>query len=361
MTSPYLHRAAAEIARGVEMTSSVRIIIGDDEYPLAAASWSLRLDEKLAPHARLEVECAIPDAELLDIIDPRREQYVVVDAGYVYADGVRDVHEYARLRLLERTIRHPAGRLSIVAVGREQDVVEAQVPVDTGWITTFQSLDSVGQIRALVATEFGAPFSSELPYGTVAPAEYPLIINPTKILDKFGYARSIADSLGGILYCDQVGQWRLRRAPSLSSSAAILTTGVGGTLVDVTDTLSREGWANIVYSSYEDHEYFWSSRADVRPGELEKIHHEIRKNHPQNASASATPEGEISDSANAGLLRRLRDRGAELTVDTIAHLWLKCHDTITVTTPDREQQRVLIAAITTTSNGLQTIRTRKPD
>lgn len=358
MTAPYLARAEADVTRGVTLTSTVTLIDGVDEYVLDASQWVLRLDEKIAPHARLDVTCAIPSSELLDLIDPRQEQYLRVDAGYLYHDGVEDVHEYAYLRLSSRTIRRNtvASQLELTALGREQDVVERQTPVDTGWVMYIESLDSVYQIDSFL---YGGTFETEVPYGTIAPSEYPLGLNPTDILDDLGYARAIADSLGAIVYCDQLGVWQLRYAPTLGTAAAILSTGPGGTIVALEDTLSRDDWANIVYSSYENDDTLWSSDSDVDAGETPKMHHEKRKNSP--VGADPTPEGEVVDSANAGLLTRLKDRGAELTVDTVAHLWLRCFDTVTVSTPDREQQRVLIAAITTTSEGLQTIRTRKPN
>lgn len=350
MPGLYSDRAPAEIASGVTLLASATITISSVDYDLTVDKWSLTIDETMLPHARLTLVCQIPDDDLLDLIDPRLTQYVNLSAGYMYGDGTEDVQDFAHLALESRTVDKPAGTMTLIATSAEQLVEDANVPVDEGWLTFATVADAEEMIDIFVPVTL----NSTIPAGTIPPAEYPLTFNTTDVIDENGYIRAVADSVGAVTYCDQMYVWQLHPAPTLGAAEAILTTGAGGTITKIEDRLSREGWANVVISTYDSVPDLWSKESDVRSGEVTKVHHERRSHPPLNYTA--TSEMEIEDGANAGMLERLRGRGQQLTVTTIAHLWLRVHDTITV-----NGDRTLIAAITTTEDGRQVIRTRKPD
>lgn len=362
MIAPFSAESAARIPGGFEITSSATLHDGDDDYALTVTEWELTIDEEREPHAKLTMTLAMPEPDILAVIDPRREQYVTLEAGYKWDDETTETDpNYAYMQLRKRIINTEQGTVSIECYSDEDRVADSDMPVAyvSGTSLTFTSATS--QIAYFLG---GSTLNSTIPSETQLPSEYPMSgVDPAEITDTLQTVRAWADAIGAVIYADQAGTWHLHPAPVLGTSTAILATGAAGTIGRIVDALDRDsGWGTHLVVTYDNASYSprrWAEYDDTQVGEAKKVIHLERRDPPPNATADAG--GKVADPALPGLMKRIRDRAAQLEVTIPAHLWLRVYQTITATPPDADQQRVLVAAVTTRSNGTQTVRTRKPD
>lgn len=356
MTGVYAADTPRLIRDGFEPVSHATVTDGVTTLPLDLEEWELTVDETRIPHAKLTARGTIPDS--LDLLDPRAETWIDLEAGYRWADETEDVHPYAHMRLYAAQINRPAGTIALTAYSDEARLEDAAVPLDRGTGSPIAYATAAEMMLGQIDSD-----SYNLgPIPTVLPDEYPMTLNPESIKDPMESVRAWADSIGCVVYCDQLGVWQIQRAPTLSTSQAILSPGARGTLASVLDTVTRtEGWGTHLFLTYNDPEHdprWWAEYDGTEPGELERVVVIERNDYPQGATADSN--GRITDPAIWSLAARVRDRAEQLEFTIPAHYWLRALHTVTVTTPDRAQQRVLVSSITTTSKGRQTIRTRKP-
>lgn len=370
LTAPYLARAEDELGQSLQHVHIVEAVTALGTVTLECKSLDLTYDEGWAPYAQASIEVKAPDDQaLLDALDPRRGVRILISAGYVYGDRVRDVHLVADLGLRTRTVARPGDTMTLNAASDEALLQDAGNVGNEALGREHPTLwDVTEAVRAMVPLALGAPTWIE---SSIAPAQ--VLTQPLWWSSWWSMITAWVDEVEAWFYHDGLGGWVLRPRPTRASQARhALRTGAGGTITESQADLSREGddWANAVSTLYR-----WSDAAGIaysmignawisdgplaaykpdgtpRPG-LRRLVYEF-----------STPANQAAANAAArALLTRRASGGRRVSATAIAAYWLRPGDTVTVQLPTGSQERHLVSRVKFfMPSGSMTITTRLPD
>lgn len=380
MTGPYRAEIVELIAEPIrhEVTVTAEPRTGSAfelDVDTDSADLSITFSEDWAPFAQVSATAAIPEAAQLDRLDARTGCRITIGAGYVYADGTREVFPLADVGLRTRPVKRPSNTLGITASSNEaraQDYRFAWNP----------SMDRAGvneAARALFDTAFGIgqyTLVSDLPAKAEAAslAEYDVKLAD----DLWSGLDDLAGRTGTRIYCDEAGIWRITERRSAAGTIAHeLADGAHGTLIESDADLSREGWYNSVVLVYrwteelpdgtntdgtpktKDKAYIRYGRASVKTGEFD-VSAIGRKTYFEEFEGRRISEATANKVA-AAKLRNLVTRGRSYNVTAVAAYWLRPGMTVSLKLPTGEPDRHLIQSITFRPlEGTMQITTRQP-
>lgn len=171
--------------------------------PLAVLGGSLTMDEEWAPYVQASLTCADPGVG----IDPRLAHRVIIDAGYVYPSGTREVHQLATLVVTDATRDQRTNQLTLSARSDEA-LVQDGAHWGVSDITPTYASHQVALVDFLTRalTSLGAPTVSGSVVGTSAAMTAYLVRTGS---GWWSHIESVRDMAGGIVYCDEARTWRI--------------------------------------------------------------------------------------------------------------------------------------------------------
>jgi hypothetical protein len=186
-------------------------------------TWPLRPDGLLAPYGN----------ELF------------VERGINYGNGTIEIVSLGYYRI-DRTLQDegPNGVIRLSGSDRMAGIIDArlttpiQFPVGTSFATVFEQL--VHEVYPLATIEYDFVASGST-FDTTHVAEE----------DRFGFLRDVAQSRGKIMYWDYRGVLKVVSPPDSTVPVYEVASGRGGTLVQLTRSLSRQGVYNAVVARGE--------------------------------------------------------------------------------------------------------------
>lgn len=328
----------------------------DTDIELNVIDGTLSFDEGRTPRVTADLSCAIPEAALLDIIDPRLAgRRVILEAGYRRPDGTEDVQQIANLMLRGRALSYPDNTMRITATSDEAKLLDDS-PSNGGTVT------ATGAKNAIAAVFSAASIPATITDSTGNATAFS--IDP--LGDKWDAVEDITDQIGADFYGTGAAadDYVLTARPALASSAAhTVTTGNGGTITDGTYRLDRDDWFNRVFL---EHTWRDSTDADKRvaavgnatgvyapsTGNVRTLH--VVRNTPSTAAKAAT--------AAQTLANRQATRGRSMSLTAISAYWLRPGDTIAALLPDIDPERHLLSSVTfRLGDGLMDLTTRLPE
>ena len=348
MTAPYAPAAAEWITGDLfhEVTATA-VLVPFDARELDLEDIRITLAEDWSPQIQADFE--IPagyDNDLFEMLDPQKRVKILIDAGYTYPDGTRDVHQLAELYLLTRPVRRPDNSISLTAASGEAmtqfaklDPWTAWVPDRSGltefvtWAATYGMYPEAPVIESVLGSGFGAAALADLPVEAG--------------MDLWSLIAEAAARTGAWVYADG-NRWIITRSPSMAATSAhVLATGPAGTVFSSEAQLSREGFANSSLIAYRwktgttDHlinGYARVSGGPYAPESAGRMGDAIERPGPITQAAA--------NQAAAARLGNLATRGRSLLIEAHAAYWLRPSNTITVQLPTGPPETVLIRSIT---------------
>jgi hypothetical protein len=349
--------------------------------PITVTSCSLTYDEFWSPYVQGSLTAVIPDAATLDKLDPRLVIRVDVDAGYVLPGGITDSHLICRCALSRRSVDYPANEMTLEFQGAEYLVEKTVADSDGGgpqglypqgyWdsgTTVASAMANTSDALTLGAFSWvatGADPGTDTLTGWVDPGQQ---WEGKEGENYLSIIRDVADRIDGWVRIDEFGVFKMTRRPSSTPPPAHrLRVGADGTIITSNDELSREGWANWAYVTYQ-----WTTK--VTSGgvttETDKMASGFAylegKYDPNNVGRVAVSDlrEHISSDAQAqkaaeSLLKRFATKGDALSVQAVAAYWLRPTDGVYITLPVGAEKKLMVSAITFDLDaGSMSIRTR---
>jgi len=338
--------------------------------PLVVEGGSITFDEGFAPGIVGTLECPLPvledgtlDTVLYERCSGRRGYYVEIDAGYVYPSGVTDLQRLATLVLRERTLSRNGADASMVLSLSSLEVHAYDVDTSGTPTWNFAGLGLVTPNLRDLLDNFLTPEGMSTPFtdlradpanpiGEVGDFDAPTPGHVMEAIAKLLEARLYPDDFGGIALADRVD------APA-ATSAAILSTGAGGTVTGYDDADTLDGWATDVEVSWTGSPGLkgYASRPDLGilppwwPQKTLKV--ELPGKAPATVWRNAVAQR---------ILRRALSQGVRAVVSAPAAWWLRPTDTVTLDLAPTPQRRDVIRTVTfDLADGAMTLVTRRPD
>lgn len=240
---------------------------------------------------------------------------------------------------------------------------DASTRVDTALANTYDALS----LGAFSWVSIASDAATDAVTGWVDPGQQWYGVQGENYLD---ILRDVADRIDGWVRVDELGALRMsRRQWGTPATYHRLRVGADGTIISGNDELSREGWANFAYVTYE-----WTTKTTTGGVTTET---------QRSASAFATltdkydpinvgrvtvadvrqhisSDAQAQQAANA-LLRRFSTKGDALTVAGVAAYWLRPGYGVAVQLPSGPEKILRVSAISfDLDTGRMDIRTRSP-
>lgn len=363
MTAPYSSAVTELITGSLRHEASVQVQAnGEDPFDLdVEGNLTVTFSEDWAPYVQADLTAAVPADDVLDLIDPRKNTRLLVNAGYTYPDNTTEIFPLADLGVRSRPVKRPDGTMDLDAGSdeyRAQDyramywagMERAGINEAVSWLAGY----AVGPEPARVVSNFPART------GAAALAELEVSLGD----DYWGLMDDAAARTGKRVYCDEFRTWRVTSRPeSAGKISHELAVGENGTIMVSQSTLSREPWYNAVCLQYrwtdaERVEHVVIGRALVQSGEFSvsvvghKVHYEEIARPINQAAANA---------AAAAKLRNLVTRGRSLELEAAAAYWLRPGMTTRVTLPTGAPALHLVQSVKFMPlDGRMRVSTRQP-
>lgn len=344
MRGPWPDEVAQLVTGPHETTCRVTInrqtsILPDIE--LDVTSLRIGWDEARAPRCTATITCPLPEASILERLDPRHLVRAQIRIGYHLRSGKVDEQLIATLDLRAIEEVQPDGVMVLELAGVESRVMDVGLPV----LFTSPSQSVVGAIAANVIL-------------TSTPGQIPFVWDP-RVTDRvqpfpdaaygqerWSVADDLADSLGADLYDPGNGTIVLAPRPrAAGKSIHVLRTGPRGTATRVRSRRSREGFNNWVHLRYDNGTgdpatWVYGNADDGGVVGWEAVGMvtfvETRRGNPTQETANATA---------AAVLQRQLTGGRSYSCEAIAAWWLRAGDTTSVETFRDPQERHLVARV----------------
>jgi len=317
------------------------------------ASASVVFDESRTP--RVEASLSVPLVAGLEGVDARAGVRLEVSAGYLRPDGVEDVQPLVDLGVRRTPRAHLAGLLGISAASDEALVLDA-APAVAEKITAASPALAVADLLGKAISP--APY---IEHNLTAAGA--VTLDPVE--DRWDSLLDLADRYGAQVYDDGLRTWHLLPAPSRAGDPVhTLRTGVGGTVIDPTEAVDRDSWANYVRMRYR-----WRtaagadaqvvSTAYVAAGDYAITGPAGRKILPVERAA-ATTQAQANDAARQILIRSL-SRAETLSLTAVSAYWLRPGDTVEVVLEDGVPRLVIVSRVVfDLVRGTMAVTTRLP-
>lgn len=339
MTSaPWSAAAYPALSGALEFVTTARVVTaaGAAVATLSHLKGECTFDEEWSPYVQATLTAANPGV----VIDPRAGHRLRIDAGYVYADGTRDVHQLADLSITSADTDTVPGTVSLTAQSDEilvQQSAQWQVVDIVNTYATYATAVADLLTRALY------PFAPTIVTGGMdgtgdTLTDYRVVIGTPW----WSHVQTLANVAGGVVYCDEARTWHLDTYTTDESPDVdtYLSTGdVPPTWPTVTDApynlpvltqvgtvRSRDDWANCVMVdhvwTHTDGSYQRvAQRAEVTTGPYAvatvgyRVHSETRD----------TPIWTVGEAYAecAAILYRTQRRGEQRRLTARAAYWLR--------------------------------------
>lgn len=349
MTGAYLPAAAEAIKSSLRhVSAATAVLVPFSPRALDVQDITVTFSEDWSP--QIQATLTVPagyDTDLLDMLDPRKRCKIIIDAGYVYPDNTRDVHQLAELYLLTRPVRRPDNTMALSAASGEAMTQTARLdpwaswsPNRAGltefvtWAATYGMYPEAPEITSVFAPGYAAADMADIPVEAGA--------------DCWGLIAEAASRAGAWVYADG-NRWIITGRPEASGTIAhTATTGPDGTVFQSDTQLSREGFANTCLITYR-----WKDSGGVE--RLQSGYAEVSSGPLAPASAgrvgdSSERPGPISpaaaNKAAASRLANLASRGRSVLLEAHAAYWLRPSQTITMQLPTGPPEEAIVRAVT---------------
>ncbi|MGN7705043.1 hypothetical protein [Cellulosimicrobium sp. 22601] len=367
MTAPWDGRAVSAILGDLRHVTYVYLVPspGADPVPVDMVSGTLTFDELWSPYVQASVQARVPDDQAtLDLFDARKRPRLQFFAGYVYPDGVEDVHLAASLILTDRNVRRPDNTMDLTATSDE-------VVLDLPSLTSFSwegSASATLAARDVIAYHDPtgtidvqvSPFAGALMPGAGAGE----LVQVAAYSDNaWSAVADFATRVDGWFYHDGLSTWVLRKRNALGDNvnAGSFSVGERGTITGSEAVLSTQDFANVAAVRYR-----WSGGetpwrvAQVTTGPLAVSQigrHPVAHEFAQRGNAAA------ADRSAQTILSRAMTRGRELSFE-LAHApyWARPNMRAFVRLPTGPVEPVVISRVDfQLGPGTARVRTRQPD
>lgn len=363
--SPYSD-TALEAITGSELEHLVRVTVdpsGGAPFEVAAEGISITYAEDWSPHIQSAMTTAVPTVAQLDLLDPRLNCRVQIDAGYRYPDGVEDLKPLCNLGLRTRHVGRPANQVNLTASSDEARAQDRRRVEDYGPFTTFTGINELVQFfadyavypqTAEVITSYPADGGYWAIYGITAPVGTPM----------WDVIADAAARAGVWVHCTSDRKWRIRpRATIAATPQHVLEVGTNGTIITSDAALERVEFANqsiIEYSwtdaAGDDHTVYGRARITSGPYSVDVVGYVVDHITINRAATQAQ-----ADAAAASRVGNLVTRGRSLSLEAHAAYWLRPGHTISVKLPTGSAELHLIKSIRFEPlAGKMQIETRQP-
>lgn len=264
MPGGYSEAAYAALRGDLTFVTEARVVTdaGVLVTPLSITGGSLTMDEEWAPYVQATVEVVDPGV----LIEPRRAQRLVIDAGYVYPDGSRDVRQFATLVITDAPVDERTG---IVTITAKSDEALVQDGAHWGVADDVQNYANHGAAmrnfveRALTGLTTSVWTGPGMPSTSASMTGY-------RIRSGDGWwqhVQSVEDMGGGVIYCNEARQWYVGpyQTDESPTTEGYIATGdvpeswptaldAGRTLpilIEAETVRTRDEWANAVVLLHE--------------------------------------------------------------------------------------------------------------
>lgn len=308
-------------------------------YSLPPVSVRMTIDGRRTPRWQATVVCALPSKDVRAVLDPRNGLRVEIVAGYRIQGVGLDAHRLCLLRA--DTVARDIVANTITFGLTSDEAVVVDFPFDTAG--TFAAADSnkVAAIKAAVAACFPGvtltwSVGSDVHDGaTFAAAQV------TKYgQDRWEAITDWADTIDANVHSDGYRSWRIEKPPTVAKAAirAKLTTGPKGNVSSLIFADTRgERFATKVMLQYESRSGSTTTTTTVvasttlTPPRMRVVTRKRPPDEPRNVAKA--------------ILRRALKRTHRVTIEAPGMWWLRPGHSVTVTDPERGQDRVIIDTV----------------
>ena len=337
--------------------------VGTPAFTVDPKDVSVTFAEDWTPHIQASIKTAIPTLAQLDLMDPRLNCRVMIEAGYLYPDGTEDIHDLADLGLRTRNVSRPADEVSITASSDEAKGQDRCRAYDYGPFDNFTGINELVQYfadlsiypeTAVVVSDYPTDAGYYSIYGMTAPVG-------TSMWDVIADA---AARSGVWVRCTSDRRWRIGyRANTATDPQHALEVGRNGTIITSDSTLDRTGWANhsiVEYSWTDDagdsHKVYGRARVTSGDYSVDVVGYKTDRITLDRAATQSQ-----ADAAATTRVGNLVTRGRSLTLEAHAAYWLRPGMAISVKLLTGATELHLIKTITFEPGiGKMTIETRQP-
>lgn len=343
---------------------TVTAVSGGDGYPLDMEDVEVTLSEDWAPYAQVKVTIAAPEDQSLldDVLDPRRDCRLVVQAGYTYPNNTRQMGLLADVGLRARPLRRPADTVELDGGSGEYraqdyralwwaDMERSGITEAVSWLAGYAEGWARGQ---KVQSDFPAGYGAKSLEG----------IEVTLGTDYWSLMADAAARTDTRVFCNEYGIWQVtRRVDKAGTPIHRLAVGEGGTITDSTADLNRDAWYNAVLLEYRwtdaqrvEHVVHGRALAQGAKYGVDAVGH---KTHYERIERPVTEYA--AGVAARAKLRTLLSRGRSRTITAAAAYWLRPGDTVEVQLPTGDPELHIVQSIRFNPLvGLMTVTTRQP-
>lgn len=368
VTDPWQPRAQTAIEGSLRHVQYAYLKPSAGADPIALEVLSppvLTYDELWSPYVQASLQVRVPeDQAVLDLFDARKRPRVQLFAGYVYPDGVEDVHLMASLILTDRTVRRPANTMDLTAMSDEV-VLDAPSLRAFSWEGTSSAAlaardviayhDPTGTIDVAMP-----PFGDQLMPGagageTVEVAAY--------TDNAWSAVRDFQLRADGWFYHDGLSRWVLTRRNPLGVPiiAGSFRVGERGTITDSEAVLTTQDFANVVAVRYRwtGGETAWRV-ASVTSGDLATSQigrQALAYEYSRRGNTAA------ADQAASAALSRAMTKGRQLSFElAAAPYWMRPNQRCLVRLPTGPAETAVVSRVDfRLGAGTARIRTRQID
>ena len=363
LVSPYAEKAPQLLTGSLRHKWSATITTPAGTTNLAIESGSITFDESWSPHMQGKIRTVTgTNAELMD---PRGNALVEVQAGYIYPGGEKDIHALASGVLTERPFDRATGTLNLAFESGETKALDSRfvgggtiVPPWAGVKEFIEWCIRYADPGATIvwADWVGQYYRPDL----VADANISPARNMWEIIE------DAALRIGMWVRADAAGNWIISKKASVYGQPAhIITNGLNGTVEEMTETLTRRDWYQEVCLAY-----VWKDKAS---GEEITAFGMTRRGYPTTPLTDGAgrkvyfeqrpgpiPNQTAANYAAYIMLRNLNTRGARYEITAHSAYWLRPGMTVTVSPDGLTQTREIVQSVTFNTDGFMTLTTRRP-
>lgn len=355
-TAPWSADTPELLTADLTHIARARLVMPDGEIvPLELETGSVSFDETRAPRVTANLSCRVPtDAALLGRIDPRTGARLIVEAGYLRPGGVEDVQTLVDLGLRDRQVSRPDDRMALEGASDEAIVID-NAPSATLTVNTATTTAGITYILGLVLAS---------PTVTITAPTGPAVNQTDPAGDKWSTMADLADRIEARVFDNGLREWRVEPAPVLAEPVVQLKVGDGGTVTATDSVLSRDGFANRVFLTYEWHDAGGTrqrvvSVRSVTSGPYAAVLGNVLT-HDERRDVPATQTQ--ADAAATALVKRTVTRGRSFSLRAVSAYWLRPGHTAAITPVLGDPEGHLVTAVSfDLATGLMNVQTRLPD
>ncbi|MEV7972868.1 phage tail protein [Cellulomonas sp. NPDC089187] len=341
------HRVLTVTLTHPDLPTPVVLDLDPDREP------TLDMSEAWAPAVRAQVTVRLPDEDTSRLLDSRGPARIVLRAGYVYASGRTDVHQIADLMIASGAEDWGDGTCTLDLTGDEL-AAQTSGPLP-GQSPSWPWTQPIPTVLAAILTRV-SPGRQVVTMPGVSTASLGEGLTVAAGDTWWPTIRDLADRIDAWVYDDGL-RWVIAPRPTLDTRpAAVLRTGLSGTITALTSDVDRADFANAVIVQYADGATGYAEVTSGRygTGQAPRVVLTVDRTtvtRPANATNVAL-----------AIASRAVTRGRSWGITAIGALWLRPGDTITVHPPGRTPETCLLASVRhLLVSGSMVLTTRTPD